>query len=67
MRHTQLTYEVQCQIVALLAAEHDQYEMAMILGRHKSTISQEMYHNRLFKFNVDTIRYLISKIPFKGN
>ena len=30
---------------ALLKAEHDQSEIAMILGRHKSTISREISRN----------------------
>ena len=42
MRYTQLTHEERYQIAALLKAEHDQTEIATILGRHKSTISREI-------------------------
>jgi len=42
MRYTQLTHEERYQIAALLKAEHDQTEIAMILGRHKSTICREI-------------------------
>ncbi len=45
MRYTQLTHEERYQIAALLKAEHDQTEIAMILGRHKSTISREIRRN----------------------
>jgi len=46
MRYTQLTQEERYQIAALLKAEHDQTEIAMILRRHKSTISREIRRNR---------------------
>lgn len=45
MKYTQLTHEQRYQIAALLKAEHDQTEIAMILGRHKSTISREIRRN----------------------
>jgi len=45
MRYTQLTQEERYQIAALLKAEHDQTEIAMILNRHKSTISREIHRN----------------------
>jgi IS30 family transposase len=45
MKYTQLTHEERYQIAALLKAEHDQTEIAMILGRHKSTISRELRRN----------------------
>jgi len=45
MKYTQLTHEERYQIAALLKAEHDQTEIAMILRRHKSTISREIHRN----------------------
>ena len=45
MRYTQLTQEERYQIAALLKAEHKQTEIAMILNRHKSTISREIHRN----------------------
>lgn len=45
MRYKQLTQEERYQIQALLKAEHNQTEIAMILGRHKSTISREIRRN----------------------
>jgi IS30 family transposase len=45
MSYTQLTPEERHQIAALLSAEHDQSEIAKILGRHKSTISREIRRN----------------------
>jgi len=45
MRYTQLTQEERYQISALLKAGQDQTEIAMILGRHKSTISREIKRN----------------------
>ena len=45
MGYTQLTQEERYQISVLLKAEHDQTEIAMILGRHKSTISREIRRN----------------------
>jgi len=45
MRYKQLTQEERYQISALLKAEHDQTEIAMILGRHKLTISREISRN----------------------
>lgn len=45
MKYTQLTQEERYQISALLKAGHNQTEIAMILGRHKSTISREIRRN----------------------
>lgn len=45
MRYTQLTQEERYQIYALLKAGHNQIEIAMILNRHKSTISREIQRN----------------------
>jgi len=45
MKYTQLTQEERYQISALLKAGHDQTEIAMILERHKSTISREIGRN----------------------
>jgi transposase, IS30 family len=45
MRYTQLTHEERYQIAALLKAEYKQTEIAMILNRHKSTISREIHRN----------------------
>jgi IS30 family transposase len=45
MKYTQLTQEERYQIYALNKAEHDQIEIAMILNRHKSTISRELRRN----------------------
>jgi len=44
-RYTQLAQEERYQIYALMKAEHNQAEIAMILGRHKSTISREIRRN----------------------
>jgi len=45
MKYTQLTHEERYQIFALMKAEHNQTEIAMILNRHKSTISREIHRN----------------------
>ena len=45
MRYKQLTQEERYQISALLKAGHVQTEIAMILERHKSTISREIRRN----------------------
>ena len=45
MNYTQLTQEERYQIYALLKAGHTQTEIAMILKRHKSTISREIRRN----------------------
>ena len=45
-QYTQLTQEERYQISALLKAEHDQTEIAMILRRHKSTISRDQTHKQ---------------------
>lgn len=46
MRYKQLTQEERYQISALLKAGLNQTEIAMILGRHKSTISREIRRNK---------------------
>lgn len=45
MRYTQLTQEQRYQIQALMKAEHNQTEIADIIGVHKSTISRELSRN----------------------
>lgn len=45
MRYTQLTQEERYQISALLKAGLNQTDIAMILNRHKSTISREIRRN----------------------
>jgi IS30 family transposase len=45
MRYKQLTQEERYQIYALLKAGHTQSEIAMILDRHKSTVSREIRRN----------------------
>jgi len=44
--YTQLTREERYQIYALKQADHQQGEIAQILGRHKATISRELRRNR---------------------
>lgn len=44
--YTQLTQEQRYQIYALMKAEHNQAEIAAIVGVHKSTISREVRRNR---------------------
>jgi IS30 family transposase len=47
MRHyTQLTQEQRYQIHALMKARHNQTELALIVGVHKSTVSRELRRNR---------------------
>ena len=43
--YTQLVHEQRYQIYALMKAEHNQTEIAEILGVHKSTISRELRRN----------------------
>ena len=43
---TQLTQEERYQIEALLKVGHPQSEIAVVLKRHKSTISREVRRNR---------------------
>ena len=43
---TQLTEEERYQIEALLKRGHHQSEIAVVLKRHKSTISREVRRNR---------------------
>jgi len=45
MNYTQLTQAERYQIYALNKAEHNQTEIAIILGRDKSTISRELRRN----------------------
>ena len=47
--YTQLTREERYQIYALKQAGHNQTEIAVILGRHKSTISRELSRNQGMK------------------
>ena len=44
--YTQLTREERYQIYALKQAGHNQSEIAVMLGRHKSRISRELRRNR---------------------
>ena len=44
--YTQLTEEERYQIEALLKMGHHQSEVAVVLKRHKSTISREVGRNR---------------------
>ena len=47
MRHyTQLTEHQRYQIYALMKAGHKQFEIATLIGVHKSTISRELSRNR---------------------
>ena len=43
--YTQLTQEERYQIESLLKMGHDQSEIAVVLKRHKSTISREVGRN----------------------
>src|SRR6266550_5173454 len=45
MSYTQLTREQRYQIDALMKAEHNQSQIAAIIGCHKSTISRELRRN----------------------
>jgi IS30 family transposase len=49
MSYKQLTQEERYQIYALLKAQHNQKEVAEILGRSESTISREIKRNRGLK------------------
>jgi len=44
--YTQLTREERYQIYALKQAGHQQSEIAKLLGRHRATISRELWRNR---------------------
>lgn len=46
MNYTQLTQEERYQIYALMKAGHNQSEIALVLQRHKSTISREYKRNK---------------------
>lgn len=46
MSYTQLTCEQRYQIYALMKASHNQTQIALIVGCHKSTISRELRRNR---------------------
>ena len=46
--YTQLTQEERYQIEVLLKMGHHQSEIAVVLKRHKSTISREVGRNRVF-------------------
>ena len=47
--YTQLTHEERAPIYILKKAHRDQTAIAAILGRHKSTISRKLQHNRGLK------------------
>ncbi len=50
MKHyTQLTEHQRYQIYALMKAEHKQFQIAVLIGVHKSTISRELTRNRGLK------------------
>ena len=49
MKYAQLTQEERYQIYVLLKAGHTQTEIAMMLNRHKSTISRELRRNTGFR------------------
>jgi transposase, IS30 family len=46
MSYTQLTREQRYQIYALMKAGHNQSQIAVVVGCHKSTISRELRRNR---------------------
>jgi len=46
MNYTQLTQEQRYQIYALLKMDHNQTEIASVVGVHKSTVSRELRRNR---------------------
>lgn len=46
MNYTQLTREQRYQISALRTAKHNQSQIAVLIGCHKSTISRELRRNR---------------------
>src|SRR5213079_1596085 len=46
MNYTQLTREQRYQIYALMKAGHNQTQIAVVVGCHKSTISRELRRNR---------------------
>ena len=46
MSYTQLTREQRYQIYALLKMGHSQSEIAVVIGKHKSTISRELNRNK---------------------
>jgi IS30 family transposase len=45
MNYTQLTREQRYQIYALMKAGHNQSQIAVVVGCHKSTISRELRRN----------------------
>ena len=49
MSYTQLAREQRYQIYALMRAGHNQSQMALVVGCHKSTISRELRRNRGLK------------------
>jgi IS30 family transposase len=46
MNYTQLTQEQRYQIYALLKMDHNQTDIASVVGVHKSTVSRELRRNR---------------------
>jgi len=61
MNYTQLAREQRYQIYALMRAGHNQSQIAMVVGCHKSTISRELRRNRGLKgyrpFQADELAY----------
>jgi transposase, IS30 family len=61
MSYTQLTREQRYQIYALMKAGHNQFQIAVVVGCHKSTISRELRRNRGLKgyrpYQADELAY----------
>ena len=61
MSYTQLTREQRYQIYALMKAGHNQSQIAVVVGCHKSTISRELRRNRGLKgyrpYQADELAY----------
>ena len=61
MNYTQLAREQRYQIYALMRAGHNQSQIAIVVGCHKSTISRELRRNRGLKgyrpFQADELAY----------
>lgn len=61
MSYTQLTREQRYQIYALMKAEQNQSQIAIVVGCHKSTISRELRRNRGLKgyrpYQADELAY----------
>jgi hypothetical protein len=75
--YTQLTQEERYQIHALKQTGHSQTEIAVMLGRHKSTISRELSRNQGMRGYRPQQAYSLAldpsstvanlKLPFKGH